>query len=218
MKVVAFVPIKLNNERLPNKNIMPFDGGNPLITYILDSLKAVKGVDDIYVYCSDASISEYLPEGVKFLERSSTLDTSQPKINEVISSFIDDVDADVYIFTHATAPFIKAENIEKGLNAVLNDNYDSSLSVKKLQDFLWENNKPYNYDPSMIPRTQDLSPMYSETSGFYIFEKHLSVEENRRVGHTPFLVEVSEIESIDIDNREDFDIANAVFNKLLNKE
>ena len=29
MKTVAFVPVKLNNERLPGKNTKPFHNGNP---------------------------------------------------------------------------------------------------------------------------------------------------------------------------------------------
>lgn len=32
-KVVAFVPMKLNNERLPGKNTKAFKGGKPLLTY-----------------------------------------------------------------------------------------------------------------------------------------------------------------------------------------
>lgn len=36
---VAFVPLKLNNERLPGKNTKPFTNGKPLITYILSTLQ-----------------------------------------------------------------------------------------------------------------------------------------------------------------------------------
>ena len=38
MKTVAFVPVKLNNERLPGKNTKPFHNGDPLICYILRTL------------------------------------------------------------------------------------------------------------------------------------------------------------------------------------
>ena len=40
MKTIAIVPIKLNNERLPNKNIKPFDNGAPLCHYIFETLNA----------------------------------------------------------------------------------------------------------------------------------------------------------------------------------
>jgi len=35
MKTVAVVPMKLNNSRLPNKNIKEFTNGKPLCHYIL---------------------------------------------------------------------------------------------------------------------------------------------------------------------------------------
>ena len=46
-KIVAFVPLKLNNERLPGKNTKSFDNGKPLLSYILSSLTCVEGIDEI---------------------------------------------------------------------------------------------------------------------------------------------------------------------------
>lgn len=215
LKTVAFVPIKLNSERLPNKNIKPFANGQPLLTYILNTLVNITEIDEVYVYCSNESIIEYLPRGVKFLKRSEHLDSSETKINEVISSFINDVNADIYILSHVTAPFIREESIKRGLQKVLNEGYDSSFAVQRIQEFLWKDNKPINYDLNNIARTQDLEPFYSETCGLYIFEKEIFKRHNRRIGFNPYLLEISKIESIDIDEKEDFDIANAIFNFML---
>lgn len=117
--------------------------------------------------------------------------------------------------THTTAPFITKESIEKGLNAVLSGEYDSSFAAKKLQDFLWKDGTPFNYELNNIPRTQDLPPLFEETSGFYIYKKSVMSELNRRIGEKPFIVEVSEIESVDIDEPEDFMIADAIFNHII---
>ena len=73
MKVTAFVPMKLNNERLPGKNTKSFTNGKPLCQYILNTLLKVEGIDEIYVYCSDQSIMLYLPKGIKFLKRDPAL-------------------------------------------------------------------------------------------------------------------------------------------------
>ncbi len=217
MKVVALVPIKLNSERLPNKNIKKFHNGRPLIYYILNTLIKIKTIDEVYVYCSDEEIKKYIPIGIKYLKRNKKLDTSETKINEVLSAFAEDVEADVYVMTHATSPFIKAESIEKGLSSVIDDDYDSALAVKKTQEFFWKDGKPFNYDLNNIPRTQDLDEIFCETSGFYIYNKDTISNYNRRIGFNPYLVEVSQIESIDIDEQEDFDIANAVFNFFINE-
>ncbi len=217
-RTVAFVPIKLNNERLPGKNTRSFTNGKPLITYILETLSKVSNIDEIYVYCSDEAICEFLPKKVKFLKREKYLDLSTTSFNEVLTTFAELVPADIYILTHATAPFISADSFKKGIEAVASKEYDSALSVEKMQEFMWKDGTPYNYQPDAIPRTQDLEPFYIETCGMYIYTRDLILDERRRVGHKPYLVEVSKIEASDINNPEDFDLADAVYNKFFNHE
>ena len=207
--------MKLNNRRLPQKNTKSFTNGKPLCYYILNTLLSVEGIDDVYVYCSNPDIQEFIPDGVKYLRRSETLDTDNTKMNEVLKSFANDVSADIYVMTHTTAPFVKVESIKKGLDMVKSGEYDSSFAAKKLQDFLWKDGKPFNYELNNIPRTQDLPALYEETSGFYIYKGDVISKYNRRIGEKPYIVEVGEIESIDIDELEDFEIADAIFNHLM---
>lgn len=215
MKVVAVIPMKLNNSRLAQKNTKSFTNGKPLCSYILETIKKVKSVDEIYVYCSNSEIKNYMPEGIKYLSRPESLDTDSATMNDVLNNFIVEVDADVYLLTHATAPFIKAESIENGIDAIIKKGYDSAFSAKKLQEFMWYENKPINYNPENIPRTQDLSPYYVETCGFYAFKKELITKYNRRIGANPYMVEVSEIESVDINVMSDFIIADAIYNHII---
>ena len=218
MKVVAIVPVKLNNERLPGKNIKCFDNGKPLCYYIFNTLLSISEIDEVYVYCSDESIKEYIPSQVKFKQRKTEFDTSSTKMNEILKAFSEEVDADIYVMTHATSPFVKKESIKKGLQKVMSGQYDSSLAVKKLQDFLWKDGKPFNYDLANIPRTQDLDVIYEETSGFYIYKKEIIENYGRRVGFKPYLHEVDEIESVDIDEANDFLIANSIYNSGILKQ
>lgn len=214
MKIVVIVPMKLNNRRLPQKNIKCFTNGKPLCYYILSTLLKIEMIDEVYVYCSNSDIQEYLPKGIKFLKRSTYLDQDSTKMNEVLQCFANDVPADIYVMTHTTAPFVTEESIKKGLNAVLSGNYDSAFATKKLQDFLWKDGRPFNYNLDDIPRTQDLPLLYEETSGFYIYCSNIIMKLNRRIGEKPYMVEVNEIEGIDIDELEDFKIADAVFNYI----
>lgn len=209
--------MKLNNRRLPQKNTKSFTNGQPLCNYILSTLLKVKGIDEVYVYCSNPDIEHFIPKGIKYLKRSELLDQDTTKMNEVLQSFAKDVPADIYVMTHTTAPFISVESISKGLARVMSGENDSSFAAKKLQDFLWKDGKPFNYELDNIPRTQDLPALYEETSGFYIYKSEVMTKLNRRIGNNPYIVEVSEIESIDIDEPEDFAIADAVFNHLYRK-
>lgn len=219
MKIVAVVPMKLNNRRLPNKNTKKFTNGKPLCCYILSTLLRIKAISKVYVYCSNPDIKRYIPDEVEFIKRSKELDEDTTKMNEILKKFVREVDADIYVMSHATAPFITEHSIEKGLNAVVNMEYDSAFSAQKMQDFLWIDGKPFNYSLDNIPRTQDLPMIYKETSGFYVYKKNVIDSLNRRIGNNPYIVEVDEIESVDIDEANDFIIADAIYNFMIrNKE
>lgn len=208
MKVVAFVPIKFKSQRLENKNILPL-GKFPLCWYIFESLKQVKNIDEIYVYCSDDRIVKYIPNDIKFLERPTHLDRNETKGLEIYTSFINTVDADVYILAHATSPFIRSFSIQKGLDSILNDGHDSAFSVQKMQTYGWYQNKPLNYELDNVVRTQDLDSVLLETSAFYIFKKDI-LQNGRRIGNNPHRVITDRIESVDIDEVDDYRLAQAI--------
>ena len=48
-KIVAIVPMKLNNQRLPQKNTKAFTNGKPLCYYILSTLLKIEKIDEVYV-------------------------------------------------------------------------------------------------------------------------------------------------------------------------
>lgn len=217
MKIVAVVPMKLNNRRLPQKNTKSFTNGKPLCHYILSTLLQIEAVKDVFVYCSNPEIQEFIPDKVKYISRSSTLDQDSTKMNEILYQFAKVIDADIYLMTHTTTPFITKESIKKGLEAVISGKYDSAFAVRRLQDFLWKDGKPFNYDLQNIPRTQDLVPFYEETSGFYIYQSDVINNLQSRIGKTPYMVEVGEIEALDIDEPEDFEIADAIYNFIMRK-
>ncbi len=206
MKTVAFVPIKLNSQRLPHKNILPL-AGHPLCWHIFNSLKQVEKIDEVYVYCSDENIVKYIPDGIKYKQRQSWLDGDDVKGFDIYEQFINEIDADVYVLAHATSPFIKASLIENALLYVLSGANDSAFSAERMQTFAWYKGKPINYDLNDVPRTQDIEPVWVETSAFYIFKKEIFTEHNRRIGFNPFIQEINGIEAIDIDEKKDYDLA-----------
>lgn len=210
-KIVAIMPIKLNNERLPGKNTKLL-GNKPLLCYELDSLLQIQDLDDIYVYCSDEAICNYLPNKVKFLKRPSYLDLPESNFTQIFESFMSEVEADIYVYAHATAPYIEVATMEECIDAVVSRQYDSAFCAVKIQDFLWEDGKPLNFDAANIPRSQDLNPIYRETSGVYVFTKEVFQKYRRRIGITPFIKEVTFREAIDINNFEDFRLAEVFLN------
>lgn len=206
MKVVALVPIKLNSQRLPHKNILPI-AGHPLCWHLCNSLVKAKGIDEVYVYCSDEEVIKYLPEGTQFKQRDKWLDGDLVKGFDIYRSFISEVDADVYVLAHTTSPFIKIESIENALSHILSGKNDSAFSAERIQTFAWYKGKPINYDLNDVPRTQDMEPIWVETSAFFMFKKEIFTVHNRRIGFNPYIQEVSGIEAVDIDEKKDYELA-----------
>ncbi len=206
MKVVAFIPIKLNSQRLPHKNILPI-AGHPLCWHLCNTLLKVNNIDEVYVYCSDERVSDYIPEGVILKKRDKKLDGDLVKGFDIYRSFISEVDADVYVLAHTTSPFIKQESIDNALKHIVSGSNDSAFSAEKIQTFAWYKDKPINYDLNDVPRTQDLEPIWVETSAFFMFKKEIFTDYNRRIGFNPYIQEVSGIEAIDIDEKKDYDLA-----------
>lgn len=213
MKIVSFIPIKLNNQRLPGKNTMIL-GGRPTCDYIFETISNVDTIDEKYVYCSDETIKKYIEpyseKGLRFLQRDAYLDGFHVKGLEIIERFVKDVDADIYVLTHVTQPFTKSESIKKALDKVISGEFDSAFSAVMLQDYMWMNGKPLNYDMKNIVRTQDLDPIYIETGAFFIFRKEVFTKLGQRIGNKPYIYEIDQFEAVDIDTAEDFEFAKAV--------
>lgn len=206
MKIVALIPIKLNSQRLPHKNILPI-AGRPLCWHVCNTLNRANDIDDVYVYCSDPAVEKYIPKKTKLLERPAWLDGDTVKGFDIYHEFIKTIDADIYVLAHTTSPFINLSSIENALSHVVSGDNDSAFSAERIQTFAWYKGKPINYDLNDVPRTQDMEPVWVETSAFYIFRKEIFTEYHRRIGFNPYIQEVSGLEAMDIDEKKDYDLA-----------
>jgi CMP-N-acetylneuraminic acid synthetase len=206
VKTIAVMPIKLNNLRLPGKNIRLL-GGKPLLQYALCELLQVHEINRTFVFCSDDTICEYLPKNIEFLRRPAYLDSQETNFTQIFDVFLSQVEADCYVYMHATAPFVRADTMKECVTAVHSGQYDSAFTAVRIQDYLWQDGMPLNFDATNIPRSQDLKSIYRETSGVYVFTKQVFSILKRRVGMRPFIKEVFFRESIDINTIDDFRLA-----------
>lgn len=206
-RVVAFVPLKLQSRRVPGKNLRTL-GGKPLFMWILDSLSQAKHIDQIYIFASEdwfAKSPTYVSEKeVKQLERPRALDSDDAEGAQIYQSFAAHVPSDYYLLAHATSPFLSAETIDACVEAVFDQGFDSALTVKRHQTFVRDaSGRPINFSPNRMLPTQKLSPVFSDTSGLYMFSAG-TLQSGNRTGKNPYMKEVSFAEALDIDNEEDF--------------
>lgn len=212
MKIAALVPVKLNSRRLPNKNFLML-GTRPLAHYIFETLLSIEKISSVYCYTSQMQMLSLLPQAIKLLPRPSRLDQDHISGNELFDYAISKLqEYDIIVLCHPTGPYIGKSSILKGIDAVLTGKFDSAISVKKHMTYSWFEGKTLNYNPTEMKQTQDLQPVYTETSGFYVFTRDSYLVNGSRVGKTPCLIEVSNRESVDIDTPEDFVYAEHLLN------
>jgi CMP-N-acetylneuraminic acid synthetase len=221
MKIVALLPMKGISERVPSKNLKPFNG-KPLYHIIMNTLLKSKYINQVYVNTDGdqlkTDIITNFPKNAIVIDRNEEICGNYVSMNQIIEHDINMLDADIFIQTHSTNPLLEVETIDKAIDKMISllqkDKNASVFSVSKTQKrFYNEDATPMNHDPKMLV-TQHLPPIYEENSCFYIFTKESFMNNESRIGSTPFMFEIDKIESIDIDEPEDFIIAEAL-HKLL---
>lgn len=204
----AITLIRLKSQRLPFKSIKELDG-TPLCNYALKVMNKVPEIDNIIVYASNEDLCKYIDSSVRytFVRRPESLDSNSATFNTIMDYAINIMDSDYILYFCVTSPFMKPETISEMVNKVIKEGYDSAFTVTEIRNFCWFKDKPLNYDPNNVPFTQDLEPVFVETSGLYIFKKDLYLQNKRRIGFKPYIKKVSLVEGHDIDYEEDFKIA-----------
>ena len=203
MKVVAIIPIKQNSKRVKGKNFKLINK-KPLYRYLLDKLKYAK-FDEIYVDSDSKIIERYCKsKNYKFIKRLPNLKKDTANGNDLLNYHAKIIKADIYFQLFVTAPLLKLSSINKCIDFLKkNKKYDSILTSKQIYSWFWFKDKPVNYNPKILPRSQDARPIVVETTGLYGIKKNAIKKQRCRIGKKPFFYKVIEEESLDIDNSED---------------
>lgn len=216
MKIIALLPMKGHSERVPNKNLRNFNS-LPLFHIILKKLDKVDLIDEIIINTDSNEISESalkVSKKVKIISRPKELRGDFVSMNEIIDYDISNSDGDIYIQTHSTNPLLKKNTIESAIKYFIEnkDHYDSIFSVTKHQSRFYDNKlNAVNHNPYELLRTQDLPPLYEENSCFYIFTKNSFMGNSKnRIGLNPYIYSMEKLESVDIDEQEDFILAELI--------
>ena len=115
-----------------------------------------------------------------------------------------------------TSPFVTSEIYDNAIESYFEldkNNFDSLMSVNKINKFLWDEKGPLNYDrkKEKWPRTQTLKNIYEINSAFFISEIKNYLLYKDRIGLRPYLFNLSNIQSLDIDWEDDFKMAEKIY-------
>lgn len=217
-KVIALLPMKANSERVRGKNFRIFNG-KPLFHWVLDSLLNVEVIDQVmintdarHILAKNGMVSK---DRVLIRDRKPELCGDFVSMNLVLADDIVNVSADLYIMTHTTNPLLRAETIRRAIALYQEGKSlgtaDSLFTVNKVQArFYRADGSAVNHDPKNLVRTQDLEPWFEENSNLFIFSAESFATTNARIGKRPLMFEMDKAESVDIDDQQSWDLAEAV--------
>lgn len=212
--VTAIIPMKEYSERVPNKNIRDFNG-KPLFYWIINSLSNCKYIKEIVIDTDSKNIANKVQEyfkDIKIIMRPKHLHGDMVTGNAIIENDLNQLEGDYFLYTHTTNPLLKSETIDLAIEEYFNNikTNDSLFSVTKHQIRLLDKEcKPINHGVNNLIRTQDLEPVFEDNSNIYIFSKE-SFAKNGRIGLNPKMFEINKLEAVDIDEEEDFILAEII--------
>ena len=219
--IAAIVPMRHSSERVPGKNYRSF-AGQPLFFHIIKSLLSCKSIDTVIIDTDSSIIIDLVKNNfpnVFLLERPDHLKSGSIPMNDVLLNIINQCPADFYIQTHSTNPILSKGTIEKAIDLFLS-NYpinDTLFTVTKKNVRFWDGlARPINHNQNILLRTQDLPAIYEENSCLYLFTKEILLRKHNRIGDRPYMFEIPEIESQDIDVEINFLVAEVLFKHYYN--
>lgn len=229
-KISVFLPTRKGSERVENKNTRNFCGfKNGLLEVKLNQLLETKLVDEIILSSNDEVSLEYGAQialqnsRLKVLERPDSLAMSNTSLMDLVNYVPLICNQPHILWTHVTSPFVSAEDYDEAIKNyfdVMEDGYDSLMSVKKIQNFLWskdENDIINRINQEKWPRTQDLKSVFEIDSAFFIAPKSVYEGNKDRIGKNPFLKEQEGFKSFDVDWEDDFKLAELIFKHINEK-
>ncbi|HXC05734.1 MAG TPA: acylneuraminate cytidylyltransferase family protein [Bacteroidia bacterium] len=212
MKITALVPIKKDSERISGKNRRSFNGA-PLFTYVLQTLELIEAVEQIIVNTDCEEIKAYIqihfPKCV-VIDRPAHLLGHLITMNSLIEHDLHFCKASHFFQTHCTNPLLKAATIENAIQHYFHNlqQSDSLFAVTPHRArFYLENGMPVNHALNELKRTQDLPVLMEENSNFFIFSRTSFETTRSRIGNSPSQYVMNKLEAVDIDEEEDFLLA-----------
>jgi CMP-N-acetylneuraminic acid synthetase len=222
-RIIALLPMKAHSSRVKGKNFRTLVN-KPLFKWILDTLLSITEIEKVVI---NTDAREILAENglvensrIKIRNRKKELCGDEVSMNLILADDIASESADIYLMTHTTNPLLSANTIKKAINSFLMESEagkaDSLFTVNRFQTrFYRGDSSPVNHDPDNLIPTQDLEPWFEENSNLYLFTADSFRKTNARIGRSPILFESPKIESVDIDEEEDWAIAESLASALV---
>lgn len=215
-EISAIIVARKCSVRISSKSLLKING-ETLIERKIHQLQCCNLIDRIiFGSDSDEMLNIARNTGAETVRRPDFYcDETKATANDMIKNMVSLINTDIVVWTHCTNPLISPKTYDNAIQTFNNmyGEYDSLLSVIKLQEHLWgQDKKPLNYNPYAfrhIP-AKELPAYYMQDGGIFIqYYKQMS-ENSYFFGKKPYLYTIPDEEFLDINTMRDYITAKAL--------
>lgn len=223
-KYLAIIPARGGSKRLPRKNVLNLCG-KPLIVWSIEAGLKSKYIDKVLVSSDDEEILKVAKTyNADIIQRPEQLSSDTSTTFDAIKHAIDNYEQYEYIvLLQPTSPLRTSQHIDEAIKLLEEKNADAVVSICEVEHSpLWCNTIDESMDMSNFlsdsiknVRSQDLPTYYRINGAIYIIKTKILLKEKTFFpSKNIFAYKMSKLDSIDIDDKIDFLIAQTI---LLNQ-
>ena len=223
---IAIITARGGSKRIPRKNVKLFCG-KPIITYSIEAALQSGLFEEVMVSTEDEEIAQIARKAgahVPFMRSSESAGdyaSTDDVLLEVLAAYKErGKDFDSFCCLYPTAPFVTAEKLRTAMGLL--DKADSVMPVvpfsfppQRCMVLNGEGELRMKWPEHAKTRSQDLEPYYHDCGQFYCCRTAPFLE--CKTTDLPHMVPMimSELEVQDIDNPDDWEIAELKYQKMI---
>lgn len=225
---IAIITARGGSKRIPKKNIRDFCG-KPILAYSIEAALKSGIFSEVMVSTDSEEIAEIARRygaSVPFMrsaETSNDYATTADVIVEVVENYRKLGKEFEYVCCiYPTAPFITSQKLIDAMNVMEKHNPVAVIPVVQFsyppqRCFVIDDNMKmkYKYEEYFSTRSQDLEKQYHDAGQFYVFQTQEYLECKGRILNGIMPIVVPEMEVQDIDNEQDWKIAELKYQLMV---
>ena len=221
MSCLAIITARGGSKRIPKKNIKEFCG-KPIIAYSIEAALNSGIFDEVMVSTDSEEIARIAVEygaKVPFMrsaDNSNDFATTNDVLCEVVNEY-KEKQGKIFNFVcclYPTAPFVTVTKLQETFKTLKGSKADQVIPVVKFsfppqRCFVIDEDgdMKYKWPENQSKRSQDLEPYYHDAGQFYFYDAKVFYEQKQPVDFLTKPYVLSDLEVQDIDNMEDWQIA-----------
>lgn len=215
MKIIAMIPARIGSKRVHRKNLRLL-AGKPLISYAIEAAIESGVFDEIYL---NSDSEEFLgiceKYDINFYKRPEELGGDSINNDQFAQDFIENTESDIVVQLLPTSPLITPQEISDFVKKMKKDKLETLISVEAKQIACLYGDKEINFSFMEEHRSsQTMSPIHAYATVLMAWNSEVFIKNMKTFGFAYHganskkgFFELKGFSTIDIDNEEDFQLA-----------